>query len=919
MFFKKALSSQISKAYWAPRIISMEELVKQYTSYQTPDKLSQVFALYPVYQKVTGMKEAFEQFYFWGDMLVGDFDDLDKYKVPAKKLFTGLKNQKEIDLLFGDFTEEQRELMKVFWGNFEERQSSQKQSFLTIWRHLYEVYEQYQEALKARGWAYDGMVYREVAEKLEEGTLVPTDEQLIFAGFNALTTTEEMIISWFCQERKARVYWDTDAYYMERKSMEAGNFLREYARQTLLGQTFPKTLPRFLEEGKREVHLLTCPDMVSQLKHLGEQLEQLAAKPGWKPEKTAVVLADESLLLGTLQAIPDNIPLVNVTMGYPVRQSQVYSLLEHLLELQQRKQVISGELRFHHASVIPILEHALVFPYLRQEDVMSIREMKRNNQIWMTPDTFSSTITQLIFQDIALPQVFTYLKEIVKQVEQVEDPLQKQLNLYLYQQLNRLEAIFAQAKGTELSWKGLYALMRTMLRNVRVPFSGEPLNGLQIMGVLETRNLDFEHVFFISASEEYFPGRPAMHSYIPYNLRKAFDLPGIDQHDAIYSYLFYRLLQRAETVQFFYPAQQEDGKAGEPSHYIQQLLYESGWPIQQKTLSSKPEIPAAVPLSIEKDEELMQRLQDRLLLDENGNVGYRLSPTAVNDYLSCRLRFYFKYIANIQEPDEVEEDIDNALFGNILHHALELIYTPYLRKSALTTEQIQELREKVPTIVEESFKHHFGVREEQPFEMQGHYGLIYELVCKVVLRILEIDEQEAPFTILALEGKRDYEVNLPVEVKGQTRHIGLKGIIDRIDEKEDAVRVVDYKSGKDEKIFKELEKLFLRDSGDRKSEKPIFQLFYYATQYNENFKLPAGKRLEAGLYNLKELFQEDFDYRISANHEAVDNIAPLLPEFKERLIALLQEIFDTEQPFDQTTKTDHCKYCPYIRVCQRDS
>ncbi len=904
LFFRKILSGQIDAPVWAPEVISMEEFIQSHSSIKPVDKLGLLTRLYPIHKKITGMDEPFEKFFNWGEMLVSDFEDIDNYMVDAGQLFSVLKSQREIDINFGGLEQEQVEIIKRFWSHFEVKEPGQQQKFLRLWEKLHPLYMTFQESLISDGLGYQGMIYREVAAGLDDKSLKAKERPVVFAGFNALTRAEEAIILWYLQHASARVFWDADRYYLEDPKMEAGIFLRQYRDKPLFQPSFSEPFPDLIGAEGRTMNLIQCTDPVSQVKHLAGALERLSKEPGWVAEETAIVLGDESLLMPLLQSLPEGLSQVNVTMGFPLRQSYWYGWLEHLLDLQSRWK---GGGYVNYRPVLNLLRHSILLDSAPDICNEVVQRIQSQNRIWVPIDWLKG---HAILEQIFTPQLpeafFEYVKSILQSLPGTDDHLKESLMINLYRHLNRLHDTLADARpGVSPTWEGLTRLMRKFFNSVRVPFTGEPLNGVQIMGVLETRNLDFKHVFFLSMNEEVFPGQPASHSYIPYNLRKAFGLPGIDHHDAIYSYLFYRLLQRGDTITCYYTSGQQNGKSSERSRYLLQMVYESGWSVIEQILNTPFQIPGTTEISISGTEKLREVLSSGQL---------ELSPTAVQTYLTCKLKFYLEYVLRILEPDAVSEDIDGALFGQVLHKTMERLYQDFTNGQWIMEEEIKAMKKRLPQIIEMSFREEFGIEPGEPYEWEGFPVMIRDLVAHLVERILEVDLKAAPIKIIALEA-RNFKIKYHISIGGEIIPVTLKGIIDRIDETDTAVRIIDYKTGKDVRALADLENAFNEKNIGK--NKAGFQALFYSLLYTENNKGSGDKPLQAGLYNVKEIFEDDFDFRLNYKSEQLSTSESILTEFEAQLKASVNDMLDESIPFDQTTHLNNCTYCPFKDMCGR--
>ncbi|WNB17572.1 PD-(D/E)XK nuclease family protein [Marivirga arenosa] len=907
LFFNTALRKLINKPIWAPESISIEDFVKRQSEYAVPDQLSLVFTLHEVFQKHAPFKEDFEQFYFWGDMLVKDFNDVDHYMADAKPLFANLfewKKLSDTDFL----TKEQLLLIEKFWRSFEAKPKEAQEKFTRNWNILYPVYEDFRNKLLQHKKAYNGLLYRIYAEKLLSGKERISDK-LIFAGFNALTKTEEVIIS-EAVKNGAEVFWDLDAYYASKENInqEAGNFFREYANHSILGKTMPSDLPNKILDNTPQINITEVKGNIAQTKFLG----QLLLKQNLEfPEKTAIILGDETLLFPVLYALPENIKKVNVTMGYPLRFASIYQLMNTCLHLQKNSRTDEDKISFNHRDVLKVLKHPFVGNLLEEEAKSLIQHIESNNLIRLKlEDLFLETqehneLIKILFKD-GSENYFLYLRNILQFVHSEEiETTEQEFTAEIYKQISQLEQIISDF-DLSLDINAFIRLFNRIIQSIRVPFSGEPLEGIQIMGVLESRNLDFDHIYFLSISEDSFPGGASNQSFIPYNIRKAYGLPTLEQRDAIYAYLFYRLLQRSKEINLMFNSDNTGGKGGEPSRYLLQLQYELGLQsekIKLQNLNQDPQAAESYPISIGKNEEI------RSILDQYSDERY-LSASALKTYLNCRLQFYFKYIAGLKEREEVSEDLDAADFGNILHHTMEELYGKVLGEP-LDQNKIILLKKDIDKIVRKEFADLYGNgKDVEEYKFEGRNIIIRDVVKRMIAQILDYDIKIAPFTVKAVEGEFEYKVPLD-----NGCNIRMKGSIDRLDEKENTIRVIDYKSGGDEVRFPDVESLFDRDHKDRNGA--AMQTLIYSFLYIKSSDYDGEKSVMPGLYNGKGLFQNDFSEKLKMNSKELNNAVLLMDEFEEGLKKILEEIFISDQEFDQTNKIENCTYCPYRTICNR--
>jgi ATP-dependent helicase/DNAse subunit B len=465
--------------------------------------------------------------------------------------------------------------------------------------------------------------------------------------------------------------------------------------------------------------------------------------------------------------------------------------------------------------------------------------------------------------------------------------------------------------GTEYSnLKAFLRLFRQLVKAQKIPFTGEPLKGLQVMGVLETRNLDFKNVFILSLNEGALPSAGGKGSYIPYNIRRAYQLPTVEHQDAIYAYLFYRVLQRAENVFLFYNSETDVLGQGEMSRYLQQLLYESGMKVERKILHNPIQPLAIKPITISKNQDIL----DKLSLLNEGNVYFKgISPSALNSYIECRLKFYFRYIAKIKEPNEVEEDIDARVMGNFLHDVMEIFYKRLREKKkskAVDVSDFDQAERVIDHIIEGVFIAQYNLEPGKKVEFEGQRLVVREVVKRFAMRIVSLDKDYAPFTMEAIEqGGMLYRI----KINQSPGYAVIGGKIDRVDRKENLLRIIDYKTGKDKLDFESVASLFVREE---RRNKAAFQTLLYALLYKPNHPV-NGDRLVPGLINRMDLFEDAFQFGFTMNRQYINDVSPLLPEFEEHLRTLLEEVFNPEEKFDQTPIVESCRICPYQNICYR--
>jgi hypothetical protein len=907
LYFRKYLSQCIDKPVFAPVLITIEEFIAGFSPLQIPDKLELVYRLYNTYKDIVKTEEDFDQFYFWGDMLVRDFDEVDKYMVNASLLYTDLSHQKELDSRFDYLTEEQLNFLKEFWSGFDDKPGEYKKKFLTLWQQLPEVHSQYKNQLLARGLAYEGLIHRDVAEKFKNGELQLPESEYWFVGFNALTKAEEEIITHVVSKGNGTVHWDMDAYYLNNATQEAGSFFREYQQHAVLGKTFPADVPANFQQPK-SVRVIGAAQPVGQAKIMAQILSDELLK-GVNPEETLIVLPDEKLMLPVLHGISGAVEKLNVTMGFPLSNTPMSNFIELLIELQINRK----EDAYNHRQVLALLGH----PYMLAADWSSAHAKQKviHKDNWvMVLGTMLRTDHSLfkhVFREVSEQGLTDYVREIIQQVATiVVDEVDKEYANQFLKLVNRIDEILGK---TFSSHKAFLRVFKQLTRTVKIPFTGEPLRGLQVMGVLETRNLDFKNVFILSLNEGALPSGGSKGSYIPYNIRKAYNLPTVEHQDSIYAYLFYRVLQRAENIYLFYNTETDVLGQGEMSRYLRQLLNESGMTPKMQILHNDIQPVEIKPIAIAKDEKILDALHK--LSEGNPRSAFKgISPSALNSYIECQLKFYFQYIAKVKEHDEVEEDIDARVLGIFLHDAMEHLYITLKQNKAGKPVEVADLKEaqkSVDRLLNNLFAEKYNLDTHKEIVLEGQRYVVREIVKQMVMQILKRDEAYAPFEILAIE---EADMNYEVALSNASYKVTIGGKIDRVDKKNNAVRIVDYKTGKDEINFESVASLFISDK-DR--NKAAFQTFLYALLYISNTNYSQETKFLPGIINRRGLFNNDFAFGFTINKQRIYDVLPLLPEFEERLKNLLEELFNLEVPFAQTTVVESCRYCSYKNICYR--
>ena len=898
LYFKRELSKNLSSPHWSPTVTTIEDFIGSFTTLQEVDKLSLILKLYQAFKKVTNSTETIDQFYYWGEMLLRDFDELDKYLVNPEFMFRDVSNLKEVDQYFDYLTEEQKGFLKDFWQSVEFSTPETKERFLALWRNLFPVYQEFQQSLLKENTAYAGMIHRTVADDLMKQSVTINRGFFVFAGFNALTTAEEKIICWFIENQNAKVFWDEDEFYVNSLHREAGTFFRLYRKHPVLGKTFTDKPASFLSK-ERKINIIGVPQKAGQPKLLAQRIAEVGRE---EQESMVIVLPDESLLMPLLYSLPPSLTEINVTMGFPLVNTPYFSLIDFLFDLHRSKR----KEEFYFRPVMALLNH----PYLKAsvgEEVIGLRDfIVKYNQVYLTEEVFASKSLLLasIFRITPEENFISYLLDIITQLatSPANGMLEKEFAFYFHRILSKLQGLTTN-ESMELIM--LQRLFRQIARSEKVPFSGEPLKGIQIMGILETRNLDFDQVNVLSLNEGLWPAAPKQGSYIPHSIRKAYSLPTYQHQDSMYAYLFYRLLQRTQRADLYYNTEPDILGSGEMSRYLYQLMYETGWPYEKKILYSPVSVRQPQKITILKDASVQEKL--------TRYIGKELTPSTLNNYLDCRLKFYFKNLIGLKDTEEVEEDADARIFGNIFHDVMQFFYAdlkPSKGSWAVKEEHFENLSLKLDNLVERAYRKHFGLPDKKKVQYEGQQLIVNEMVKRMALQVLESDKAYVPFVIEMLE-ENNFKTTLPIR---EDFSISMGGKIDRVDRKGETIRIIDYKTGRDINAFDTISSLF--DRNDKKRNKAAFQAILYAWVYNKK-RHDEGQRIQPGLVNRKEIFKEGFEFGLFMNRQRLENVIPLLPAFEDKLVELLTELFNPSITFDQTEDLNMCKYCSFKGICGR--
>ena len=843
LFLNEHLARLAGKPIWSPAYITISDLFRSHSSLQVADPILLVCELHRVFTACTGIDETLDHFYGWGQLLLSDFDDLDKNMAPTDKVLVNLRDIHELDDT-SYLTPEQTEMIKRFFSNFtEEHNSELKERFLRLWSKIGDIYQKYNEQLAEKQMAYEGALYRKVA----------TDESIqfeydtyAFIGFNLLQQVEQTLFRRLESQGKALFYQDTDE--------------------------IPPT----------HINYISAPTENIQARYISQWLDSNRINDG---RKTAIVLCNEGLLQTVIHCLPESVDKVNITTGYPLSQTSIASLITTLINMQ----VHGYSLRKQHFArrwIDTIKRH----PYasLMPDDFYALRYME---------------IQPLLHWLLNITQTIATSKSPV-----IDSPLDTESLFRMYTLLNRLSGL-VDSGSLAVDVITMQRLISQLIDSTSIPFHGEPAEGIQVMGVLETRNLDFDHVLLLSCNEGNMPRGVNDTSFIPYALRKAYGLTTVDYKVAIYQHYFHRLLQRAKDVTILYNNATNDGKTAEMSRFMLQLMVENKIPISFYTLKAGQTPQLHAPKAIEKTPEVIQQMEHRFI-DANGVI----SPTAINTYIRCQLRFFYRYVCEITEPDSTEDDlIDNRLFGNIFHKAAQLLYQRFAQ-STITSMMIDDMLKEQVTIercVDEAIKQELFKIEDPSRPLPPLDGLQLinrEVIIKYVHQLFEYDRKRTPFRILGLEKWVDSNVG-PLKVGG---------IIDRLDAIVDGetgkeiIRVIDYKTGsKTLKPMPDVEAIFTSEAVAEHSDYYLQTLLYAHIVRNK-----MKQAVSPCLMFIQHAGSDGYDPTLKIGKEPVTDIATYSDEYINRLENLLAEILNPELQFTPTDDRRRCETCPFASLCR---
>lgn len=949
LFLNNYLAQLAHKPIWTPTYITISDLFRRHSDLKVADPIKSICDLHKTFVKCTGIDETLDHFYGWGQLLLADFDDVDKNMVDAKQLFANLSDIHELDDV-SYLTDYQKEMIRKFFSNFSDDHNSElKKRFLQLWCHFYDIYTEFNQRMTEQGLAYEGALYRSV---VSNESIEFRHKKYLFVGFNMMQVVELNLLNRLKKQGKAAFYWDYDQYYMDGNN-EAGHYIRQYLPY------YPNELADYPQQEiynnmtkNKDITYISAPTENIQARYVNSWLKENGRyKMG---RNVAIVLSDESLLQSVIHSLPQEVGSINITIGYPLQQTPFYSLIQQLIQLQGIGHSKQGDTyRLHYVLI------ALRHPYTRYisekytELLAKLDEQKRfyPSREFLSLDgdegltlLFRNLEEATASQDEYNRKLITYLLDVLRTIgthaKELNDPLFHESLYRTYTLLNRLQDLII-AGDLQVDIITLERLIQQLIQTTSIPFHGEPAEGIQVMGVLETRNLDFDHILILSCNEGKLPKGVNDSSFIPYSLRKAYGLTTVENKVAIFAYYFHSMLQRAHDITLTYNNATEDGQSGEMSRFMLQMMVESQHSIKRKTLvaGQKPLRPAYS--EAQKTDEVMAVLDNIKMI----------TPTFLNTYQRCQKQFYYKYVKGLLEPDEIDEDeVDNKIFGNIFHRAAELFYYTFASKDDIATDDQGKQRLIRPIVITADDLDHAlkdtsliyrlvdrAFREELFKVSSSDYHPKYnglqlinkEVIASYLRQLITIDRRQAPFTIIGMEIV--VSTTLGVATARGQKLFRIGGFIDRLDSVAasgnpsalgnlaERIRVIDYKTGRSRTSHpKDIEEVFSTQplAIGKHNDYYLQAILYSLIVKNDRRYNPAQEPVSPGLLFIQNAGADDYDPTLKLGKELLTDVAPLETEFTDHLRSLLADIYDPALPLKPTEDKKRCVFCPYAALCK---
>ncbi|HNW97843.1 MAG TPA: PD-(D/E)XK nuclease family protein [Bacteroidales bacterium] len=912
LYLKKHIPLKLKKITFAPSVFSIEDFVCHITGINIADSLSLITELFHVYQNIEKEKaQSFDEFLYWAQVLISDYNDCDINLADTVQVFKLLNETKAISQ----------------WNLEQQPLTEHEKDYLDFYNSLSKYYPEFILQLLNKNIAYQGLIYKKAAEKIETYISETKFQKIIFAGFNALTASEEKIIKTLTQSGIAEILWDYDKYYSENKNHEAGHFSRKYKEEWNLSEM--KWNEDHFSEYPKNIHITGVPLSIGQAEYAGQIVSEMSDSE-INSEKTAIVLADENLLTAVLYCIPEKVKHLNITMGYPLANTAAYALFESIFKLfiNAEKYKSSENYRYYYKDISDFLNHPYSRSLLNTKENPHIADHLIETFYSANRSFFSQENIRKLLVNTNLDFIFEIENNLISHLNEIllkfinafrkslEDNKTQNSDMemeYLFHFaviINKLKNITNES-GYINELKTLHSLFSEISSTTNIPFVGEPLKGLQIMGMLETRTLDFENIILLSVNENILPAGKHTNTFIPFDIRNAIGLSNYKQKESIFAYHFYRLIQRAKNIHILYNTQSDHFGSGEKSRFITQLLeelpkYNDKCKITEQVLINNISLSAQQqPILIQKTSEIIATLQSYI---ENG-----ISPSALNSYISCPLKFYFNYAEKISETDDVAETIDAATLGTVIHHVLKNLFQDFINKN-ITVDDIKKMHANSAKACEEAFRICYPEGDIK----SGKNLLISKVALKIITNFLNTESSfidtlnNAKQNLFIKQLEEKFKANVPeINISGKIIKAVLSGNIDRIDQAGNTTRIIDYKTGNinnNELKVKEWDDL-LSNSKLSKS----LQLLCYAYVYMNSINTD---KISLGIISFRNIDKGFLPVSIPDAADGLFN-REAMTEFENILTAIISNILNTETPFMQTEDLKTCVNCVYSGICNR--
>lgn len=938
LFFAKHIKTiATGKAMIMPEITTISDFISEFSGIEEASSIELLFLLYKEYKKlrmVEGAEEgtySFDKFLFIGNIIIQDFNDIDLFNADAEQVLKNTSELKEIKSTY--LSKELVEILNQYFNISNLQENSESDSFwthvkgdkkiskkyLSLWKMLYPLYTELRKSLKEIGKGYSGLIYRTALDNiLKMSSEDFHSSRYIFVGFNALSTTEFLIFNKMKNLGIADFYWDFNCEIVKKASA----FMEENTKH------FPSRY-NINESGTiaGEINVYGIPSNSGQLKYAAEITKKIYNEK--EDVATAIVLPNEALYLPALSMIPQlGIDKVNVTFGIPLKNTSVAILMSKISTMHSHARSINGVMQFRKEDVVALMAFQIVKNLDKEKAAALEQNLTKLKSLFVPSETLEiikesnlATIFRHVEKLVDRNEVFKYIRDLIDTLDS-SLPEQSFDKIYIeaYREATQdIENAITILGNEEIGINSMFYLVDRLVATLSHNLKGEPLRGLQIMGFLESRCLDFKNVIITSVNEKILPKKSFNQSFIPGHIRKAYGIATNEFQESLYSYYFYRLISRAENVYLLYDSRKQSFGAGEYSRYIYQLKYlHDGIKIhffnpkfarknENRTCATTPAADASDPNSIrlQKDDRIMEII--RKFFDVNEKTNYKFSASAFKEYINCPLNFYFEYIEGLRFEDHEDSLIDSATFGTIVHDVLSKIYE--INKEYKDPQDFVSLKAKVPDAINNAINEIY-LKRPLGTPLEGSAKFIYSIVAEYVNSTIDYDAKSAPFTIIEMEKK--YDDGLDIDEK---THINFSFTIDRLQERNGSIEIIDYKTGSDTPSVADIESI--KDPQNYKKHS-IFQLLLYCEAYLQ--KNPNEKRsIIPKMYSMREIFK-DLNYRstIKINRQEINyNNEDTRGEFIALFNGIIAEITDPDTPFSQVTGDKSCSFCGFKEICRK--